>query len=189
MDPQCREGSIPSEDSRVDPFEISDIHTYPKRHHWSFAFAHASASSKCILFAIRNLFQLNPFLSYFGARTAEWIVGEMIDWLKVGDSALITEIFCSPDNWEEPNSGSSPTGSVDCLDGRCTQENWRGNRDSEADGYWWRAAAICRVSKHDPNYVIWAGGRYLFTKYMDFMHRKSTTLSCRDTLHSVHSSF
>ena len=59
----------------------------------------------------------------------------MIDWLEVRDPALIKEIFWSPDNWEEPNSGSSTTGSPDRVDGRCTQENRKGDSDSEAEGY------------------------------------------------------
>jgi len=121
MDQRCREGSIHSADSKVDPFEISDIHSYGNRHHWSFAFAHASTSSKCILFSIQCLFQLNCLFEW------PWevgcIVSEMIDWLKVRDPALIKEIFLNPDNWEEPNSGSSTTGSVDHLDGRCKHEN------------------------------------------------------------------
>jgi hypothetical protein len=53
----------------------------------------------------------------------EWIVSEMIDWLKVRDPALIKEIFCNPDIWEEPNSGSSTAASADRVDGRCKQEN------------------------------------------------------------------
>jgi hypothetical protein len=55
------------------------------------------------------------------ARDLEWIVSEMIDWLKVRDPTLIKEIFCDTDNWEESNSGSSTTGSADRLDGRCKQ--------------------------------------------------------------------
>jgi len=149
-DEHCRHSSIQSEDSKVDPFEISNVYSYrPRhRHHWSFGFAHASTSSKCILFSIRCLFQLNYFVEW--PSQAECIVSEMIDWLKVSDPALIKEIFWSPDNWEEPNSGSSTTGSADRVDGRCTQESRRGDSDSEAEWYWWRAATICRVGRCDP---------------------------------------
>jgi len=138
MDQYHRDSSIYSEDSKVDLLEISDtlnIHSesYQNLHHWSFAFTHASTSSKCILFSIQCLVQLNPFSKY--PWTMEWIVSEMIDWLKVRNLALIKEIFCNPDIWEEPNSGSSTTGSADRMDGRCTQESRRGNSDSEAEGY------------------------------------------------------
>jgi hypothetical protein len=123
MDQRCREGPIHSADSTVVPLEKSDIDSYGNRHHWSFAFAHASTSSKCILFSIRSLLQLNYFDVW--SPDAECIVSEMIDWLKVRDPALIKEIFCNPDRdiWEEPNSGSSTAGSADRVDGRCTQEN------------------------------------------------------------------
>jgi hypothetical protein len=99
---QCRrEGSIHREDSEVDPFEISDTlnirsYSYPNRHLWSFAFAHASTSSKCILFSMQCLFQLNSFVEW--PEQVECIVSEMIDWLKVRDPALIKEIFCNPDH-------------------------------------------------------------------------------------------
>jgi hypothetical protein len=141
-----RDGPTHSEgNSKVDPFVISDNFNhginniqfyFSNRRHWSFAFAHASTSSKCILFAIRNLFQLKPFFKYPGFPwTTEWIVSEMIDWLKVRDFALIKDIFGNPDIWEEPNSGSSTTGSADRLDGRCKQESRRGDGDSEAGGH------------------------------------------------------
>ena len=94
MDQSCRYGSIHNEDTKLDPFEISDkcnIHSYPNRHHWSFAFAHASMSSKCILFSIWSLLQLNYFVVW--PSEAECIVGEMIDWLKVCDPALINVIL------------------------------------------------------------------------------------------------
>ena len=134
MDQCCREGSIHKEDSKVDPFDSDalDIHSHPN-HHWGFAFAHASTSSKCILFSIRCLVQLSPFFEY--PWDTEWVVDETIDWLKVCDPPLIKEIFWNPDNWEEPNSGSSTTGSADHVDGRCTQESRRGDSDSEAEGY------------------------------------------------------
>jgi len=100
MEQHCRDGSTPSQgNSKIDPFEIShwesDELNYllyaPDRCHWSFAFTYASTSSKCILSAIRCLSQLGP---YFDARwDVDWIVSEMMDWLKVRDPALIKEIF------------------------------------------------------------------------------------------------
>ena len=138
MKQHCRDGSTHSDgNSTVDPLEIShwgqdSYLLYPRnhRHNWSFAFTHASTSSKCILFSIRYLIQLPKY-----TRSTEWTVSEVIDWLKVRDLALITEIFCNPDIWEEPNSGSSTTGSADRMDGRCTQENRGGGSDPEADEY------------------------------------------------------
>jgi hypothetical protein len=116
-----RDSSIHSEDSKVDPLEISDIkniHFYKNRHQWSLAFTHASTSSKCILFSIQCLIQRH--LDDTGEWTGlEWIVSEVIDWLKVRNPPLIRKISCNPDIWEEPNSGSSTTGSADRMDGRC----------------------------------------------------------------------
>jgi hypothetical protein len=124
MKQHCRDYSTHSEnDSKAGPFEIVEtiqLHILD-RHHWSFAFTHASTSSKCILLAIRRLFQFNSFLKFSWA--VEWIVSEMIDWLKVRDPALIKDIFFNPDNWVEPNSRSSTARSADRLDGRCKQEN------------------------------------------------------------------
>jgi hypothetical protein len=132
--PTNRATSTHSEDSKVDLFEISDNHySYRNRHHWSFVFTYASTSSKCILFSIRYFTELYSFFKY--PWDTEWIVSEMIDWLKVCDPALIKEISWNPDNWEEPNSRSSTTGSADRLGGRCTHENRRGDSDSEAEGY------------------------------------------------------
>jgi hypothetical protein len=112
----------------MDPFEIShwesddlDYLLYSRnRRDWSFAFTHASKSSKYILFSIRCLSQLGP--SFELPWDVDWIVSEMIHWFKVRDLALIKEIFCNPDIWEEPNSGSSTTGFADYrVDGRCTR--------------------------------------------------------------------
>ena len=136
MDQHCRDASIRSEHSKVDLFEISDklvIHLYRNRHHWSLAFTHASTSSECILFLIQCLIQPSPLFKY--PWNAEWIVSEMIDWLKVRNPTLIKEIICNPDIREEPNSGSSTTGSADCVDGRCNQKNRGGDSNSEAEGY------------------------------------------------------
>ena len=124
MNQHRRDGSIHSEDSKVDLFNISDklhIHTYENRHHWSFAFTHASTSSKCILILIQCLIQHSSRFKY--PWTVEWIVSEMIDWLKVRNPALIKEIFFNPDTWEEPNSGSSATRLADRTNGRGKQEN------------------------------------------------------------------
>jgi len=129
MEQHRRDGSIHSEgNSKVDPFEISywefeysDYLFYSRnRCDWSFAFTHASTSSKCILSAIQCLFQLGPFFTL--PWHVGWIVSEMIDWLKVRDPALITKIFFHPDIWEEPKSGSSAAGSADHVDGRCKPE-------------------------------------------------------------------
>ena len=142
MEHHCREGSDHSEGHfELDPFDMSHWDSDRLRYlsdsshqrNWSFAFTHASTSSKCILFSIRCLIQLYPLSTYH--RHIDWIVSEMIDWLKVRDPALIQEIFCNPDIWEEPNSGSSTTGSPDHVDGRCTQETRRGDSHSEAEGY------------------------------------------------------
>ena len=132
------DGTTHSEgNSKVDPFKISYWESGPlsyllyfrDRRNWSFAFTHASTSSKCIYFSICCLVQCNSFVKWpWGAG---YIVSEMIDWLKVRDPALMKEIFWNPDNWEAPNSGSSTLGSADCVDGRCTQENWRRDSDSE----------------------------------------------------------
>ena len=118
MEQYCRYGSTHSEgNSKVDPFKILPNREYcylfssRNRHcDWSFAFPHASTSSKCILFAIRCLSHLSPC---FEPWDLDWIVSEMVDWLKVCDPALIKEISWNPDNWEEPNSRSSTTGSTD----------------------------------------------------------------------------
>ena len=135
MEQHCRLGDgsthLSEGNSKVHPFEIlhweSDELDYllyfRHRHNWSFAFTHASTSSKCILFSLRCLIQLHPFFKY--PWDTDWIVSAMIDWLKVRDPALIKEIFCNPDRdiWEEPNSGPSTAGSADRLGGRCKQEN------------------------------------------------------------------
>ena len=138
MDQHYRDGSTEG-NSEIDPFEIPEsdrgllLFFTPRRCHWSFAFTHASTSSKRILFAIRCLFQLSRFVKW--SRAAIWIVSEMIDWLKVRDPTLIKEVFCNPDIWKEPNSRSSTTVSADRVDGRCKQENQRGDSYSEAVGY------------------------------------------------------
>ena len=130
MEQHYRDGTIHSEGNfKLNPFEISQsddsyrlyflLYSRTRRRHWSFAFTHASRSSKCILFAIQCLSQLNP--SFQSSLGLDWIVIEMIDWLKVRDPTLIKEIFCNPDIREEPNSGSSTTGPADRLDGRCKQ--------------------------------------------------------------------
>ena len=97
MEQHCRDGSTHHDgNSEVESFEIAefdedeyelwhDPYTWD-RCYWSFAFTHASTSSKCILFAIRCLFQLNDFVEQ--PEQAECIVSEMIDWLKVRDPAL-----------------------------------------------------------------------------------------------------
>jgi len=114
----------------MDPFEIShwesddlDYLLYSRnRRDWSFAFTHASTSSKYILLSIQCLSRLSP--SFELPWDVDWIVTEMIDWFKVRDPALIKEIFCNPDICEESNNRSSTTGSADHrVDGRCTQEN------------------------------------------------------------------
>ena len=152
MGQHCRDGCTYSEgNSEVDPSQITS-YASSFSHHWSFAFTHASTSSKCILFAIRYLSQLiwSPCPELAPWPRNHWIVSEMIDWLKVRDPALIKEVFCNSDSWEEPNSGSSTAGSADRQVGRCTQENWRGDSDSKAEEYWWRAATICRVGQCNP---------------------------------------
>jgi len=141
MEHHRREGSNHSEGNfKVDAFELpywDSDYTWDRQsqRNWSFAFTHASTSSKCVLFSIRCLIQLWTHSTY--PWDTEWIVSEMIDWLKVREPALIKELFCNPDRdiWEEPNSGSSTTGSPDRLGGRCTQENQRGDSDSEAERY------------------------------------------------------
>ena len=148
IEQHCRDGVTHTEgNSDLDPFKIPpdelDFLLYsPNRRRWSFAFTHASTSSKCILSALRCLSQFGlSFRERIGRLPIQtpgdvnWIVTEMIDWLKVHDPNLIKEIYRNPDIWEEPNSRSSTTGSAHCLDGRCTQENRRGDSDSEAEGY------------------------------------------------------
>ena len=91
MDQHRRDGSTSEGNSEIGPFEIpeDDEDTFLfyalDRCHWSFAFTHASTSSKCILFAIRCLFQLDRLVNW--SWIAMWIVSEMIDWLKVRDLA------------------------------------------------------------------------------------------------------
>jgi hypothetical protein len=87
MNQHCRDGSTSEGKSEIGLFELSKSYEdhllfyAPGRSHWSFAFTHASTSSKCILFAIRCLFQLDLLVKW--SRAPIWIVSEMIDWLKV----------------------------------------------------------------------------------------------------------
>ena len=91
---RCREGSD-SEDSEgyfiPDPFKILErgyLHfDSSHRGHWSFAFTHASTSSKYILSAIQSIFQLNPF--YERPWCTVWIVNETINWLKVRRNVIL----------------------------------------------------------------------------------------------------
>ena len=112
----CRDGFTQSEgNSKIDPFpEMAIEHSYFSgvlHRNWGFAFTHASTSSKCILFAIQSLVQFNDFVKRYWLHNVKWIVSEMIDWLKVGDSAFNnSRNICNPDNWEEPNSRSPTTG-------------------------------------------------------------------------------
>jgi len=84
-------GSIYSEgNSKIDPFpetpnEYSKYFSDVSRRDWGFAFTYASTSSKCILFAIRTLVQVNYFVTGPWPHNVGWIVSEMIDWLKVRD--------------------------------------------------------------------------------------------------------
>jgi hypothetical protein len=125
MKHHCSAGSTHIErNSKLNPFGIERLYirtfNLSNRRHWSFIFTHASTSSRCILFAIRYL-QLGD--SFEMPSEVEWIVNEMVGWLKVRDPVLIKEIFCKPDNWADPNGGSSTAGSAGRVDGRCTQEN------------------------------------------------------------------
>jgi len=105
-----RDGSTHSEqNSKLNPFPdmakvyFSDV----LRRNWGFAFTHASTSSKCILFAIRSLVPSNHIVKRYGQYAVEWIVSEVIDWLKVRDPTFNNlKNICYPDNWEEPNSRS-----------------------------------------------------------------------------------
>ena len=144
MEQHCRDGSTYSEgNSKADLLEIShwesdelDYLFYSwRRRNWSYAFIHASKSSKCILFSIWGLIQLCPLSQSRYPWPTEWIVNEVIDWLKVCNPAVIKEIFCTHDIREEPDSRSSTAGSADRLGGRCKQENRKGNSDSGAEGY------------------------------------------------------
>jgi len=51
-------------------------------HNWRFAFSHASKSSKSILFALQWLHQLSPFAQLEHVMSFDWIVSEMVEWLK-----------------------------------------------------------------------------------------------------------
>jgi hypothetical protein len=86
MEQHCRDGSHNEGNFKLEPFEISDndadlLFDSSDRRNWSFAFTHASTSSKYILSAIQCFFKVNPFVEC--CWTTQWIVSEAIDWLKV----------------------------------------------------------------------------------------------------------
>ena len=67
-----------------------------KRQNWGFAFSHASRSSKSILVALQWLRRLSSYPHFDdGIHVGtDWIVSEMINWLKVcAGIILIQEIF------------------------------------------------------------------------------------------------
>jgi len=75
------------------------------RRNWGFAFAHASRSSKSILFALRWL-QISPNV-HFGYEFlgTSWIVHEMIEWLKVYAGTILIQANGRNSNyWEGTNS-------------------------------------------------------------------------------------
>jgi len=117
MKEHCRNDSPHSEgNSKIRERDLEMLikyHIFPQysRANWGLAFTHASTSSKCILFAIRSLVQLNYFVKGVWQHDVDWIVSEMIDWLKVSDPAFNNSrnIF-NPDNWEEPKSRPSTAG-------------------------------------------------------------------------------
>jgi hypothetical protein len=88
---QCRrDGSHNEGNFKLEPFEILDGYLdidSSDRRHWSFAFTHASTSSKYILSAIQCFFKVNPFAKW--RRSTEWIVSEAIDWLKVRRNMIL----------------------------------------------------------------------------------------------------
>jgi hypothetical protein len=101
MEQHCRDGCTHSEgNSKVDLLEISHwgseelnyLLYSPNRRYWSFAFTHASTSSKCILSAIRYLSQIDLSVEVLVPWDVDWIVSGIVDWLKVRDFALIKEI-------------------------------------------------------------------------------------------------
>ena len=190
----CRAHSTYSErKSKVDPDGTPEHFTnwwhwefdLSNRHHWSFEFTYASTSSKCILFAIRCLFQLDPFIMWLSV--VEWIVSEMIDWLKVCDPVSIRKYFVILTFGK--NQTLSHRISWSCHGGwKMHIRNWRGYSDSEAEVYWSRAATICRMGKRDPNipnYVIWVltlnVGWYLLYFFFFFLHCRVNKVSeCMD---------
>ena len=88
-----------------EPFPQIYGHTYNSHYHhytnsrrlWNFAFTHASTSSKSILFALQCLHRFSPFLDFQKTDRSniclEWIVSEMVNWLKVCDPILMRERF------------------------------------------------------------------------------------------------
>jgi len=83
------------------------------RHHWSFAFTHASTTSKCILFGLQCLYQLSSFVEFQwwdDRLDVNWIVSEMLDWLKVCDTIVLKLVLRNPDNLKEPKGQYSSTG-------------------------------------------------------------------------------
>jgi hypothetical protein len=85
MEQRCRDGSHNEGNFKLEPFEILegshlDFDSSDRRH-WSFAFTHASTSSRYILSAIQCFFKVNPFVEH--PWITEWIVSETIVWLKV----------------------------------------------------------------------------------------------------------
>jgi hypothetical protein len=89
MEQHCRDSSHNEGNFKLDPFEILDHLQFDSlaRQHWSFAFTHASTSSKYILSAIQCFFKVNPFVT--SPWTTEWIVSETIDWLKVRHNMIL----------------------------------------------------------------------------------------------------
>jgi hypothetical protein len=134
----CRDGSSPN-DNEVKPFPriVSNIHILTwefvhSRRNWQFAFSHASRSSESILGALQWLRRSFAHLEKDNINVC-WIVGEMIDWLKVcARTVLIQESSRNSNYSEESNGWSSTAGWADCMDGRCIHRSRKSY--SMADG-------------------------------------------------------
>jgi len=115
----CRDRSSPN--NEVKPFShIRDQRWIEEtfRRDWKLAFSYASRSSESIL---RALQWLRRFLAHFEEvnMDVEWIVAEMIDWLKVCDRTVVIQESSRKSNYcEESNSWSSTTRWGDYMDGR-----------------------------------------------------------------------
>jgi len=101
----CRDRSSPN--NEVKPFpRIPDQHWIGEtfRRDWKLAFSYASRSSESIL---RALQWLRQFLAHFEEidMDVEWIVAEVIDWLKVCARTVVIQESSRNSNYcEESNS-------------------------------------------------------------------------------------
>ena len=81
-----------------------------ERQNWGFAFSNASRSSKRILFALQWLRRLSSYPRFDGNCVGtDWIVSEMVEWLKVCFGIVLIQGISNND-WEESSSRFRTTG-------------------------------------------------------------------------------